>query len=566
MDPSTNVDHILRNLGKFGRFQALQLLLTFVTIWSAAFSLMSSVFTGYKPEFKCSPLGNESSSIVTANVSEKLMVVYKECTIHLFQNSTNSTEQGKELPCPSGYQYIVPKDTSFVTEFDLVCGDDSLAEVSQMLTMAGMGLGAVLSSIISDRYGRKVVQVGAHIAIFLAGFGVAFAPNYTVLIVFRFISGALQQALAMVGAVLAMEWVPQECRFLCEVFGLLFWTTGVVLVTPIAYLMRDNTWRDFQLVLTLCSSYSLIQYWIQEESIRWLFINGKTDQAERILRKAAKWNKVNFDDVISNTEEEYKLTKTDIETASKTFTSYGKDGRNRAGARNENLNKENDFKVEHYTILTIFRSKSVLKNSIIMWFTWLTNSLTYFALTLTSTTLAGNRFLNYFFSGAVEYIACFLEYIMMKRIGRRSIIVIFNAASALALLTGTLLHYFADGESVMITASVVFTLVGKAAITGSFSTIFLYTPELYPTNLRNVGIGVSSAFARVGGMLSPFAGTLAKHVSWAPGAIFACMCFIVTISVFSLPETRGVELPSTMNELKMWYKIQSKRKIRKQDT
>lgn len=74
-----------------------------------------------------------------------------------------------------------------------MCGDDSLAEVSQMLTMAGMGLGAVLSSVISDRYGRKVVQVGAHIAIFLAGFGVAFAPNYTVLIVFRFISGALQQ-------------------------------------------------------------------------------------------------------------------------------------------------------------------------------------------------------------------------------------------------------------------------------------------------------------------------------------------------------------------------------------
>lgn len=122
-------------------------------------------------------------------------------------------------------------------------------------------------------------------------------------------------------------------------------------------------------------------YRIQEESIRWLFINGKTDQAERILRKAAKWNKVNFDDVISNTEEEYKLTKTDIKTASKTFTSYRKDGRNRAGPRNENLNKEKDFKVEHYTILTIFRSKSVLKNSIIMWFTWyvifIISSLTY---------------------------------------------------------------------------------------------------------------------------------------------------------------------------------------------
>lgn len=74
-----------------------------------------------------------------------------------------------------------------------MCDDGSLAEVSQMLTMAGMGLGAVLSSVISDRYGRKVVQVGAHIAIFLPGLGVAFAPNYTALIILRFISGALQQ-------------------------------------------------------------------------------------------------------------------------------------------------------------------------------------------------------------------------------------------------------------------------------------------------------------------------------------------------------------------------------------
>lgn len=67
----------------------------------------------------------------------------------------------------------------------------------------------------------------------------------------------------MVGAVIAMEWVPEESRFICEVLGLLFWTTGVVLVTPIAYLMRDNTWRELQIALTLCSSYSLIQYGTQ---------------------------------------------------------------------------------------------------------------------------------------------------------------------------------------------------------------------------------------------------------------------------------------------------------------
>ena len=74
-------------------------------------------------------------------------------------------------------------------------------------------------------------------------------------------SGTPYQALAVVGAVLAIEWVPEEGHFVVEVCGLLFWTTGVVLLTPIAYLMRNHTWRELQIALTLCSSYSLVQYW-----------------------------------------------------------------------------------------------------------------------------------------------------------------------------------------------------------------------------------------------------------------------------------------------------------------
>lgn len=31
-----------------------------------------------------------------------------------------------------------------------------------------------------------------------------------------------------------------------------------------------------------------------------------------------------------------------------------------------------------------------------------------------------------------------------------------------------------------------FSLIGKSSITGSFSTVFLYTPEIYPTNYRYV--------------------------------------------------------------------------------
>ena len=44
----------------------------------------------------------------------------------------------------------------------------------------------------------------------------------------------------------------------------------------------------------------------------------------------------------------------------------------------------------------------------------LTNTVTYFGLTLNSTSLAGDRFLNFFLSSIVEYIAVILEYCMLR--------------------------------------------------------------------------------------------------------------------------------------------------------
>ena len=46
-------------------------------------------------------------------------------------------------------------------------------------------------------------------------------------------------------------------------------------------------------------------------------------------------------------------------------------------------------------------------------------------------------------------------------------------------------------------------LLGKFAVAGSFQVIYLYSAELFPTQVRNLGIGVSSMGARLGGIFSP---------------------------------------------------------------
>lgn len=46
--------------------------------------------------------------------------------------------------------------------------------------------------------------------------------------------------------------------------------------------------------------------------------------------------------------------------------------------------------------------------------------------------------------------------------------------------------------------------VARGIISGVFQAAYVYTPEVYPTYLRAVGVGVCSGMARLGAMVTPF--------------------------------------------------------------
>lgn len=46
-------------------------------------------------------------------------------------------------------------------------------------------------------------------------------------------------------------------------------------------------------------------------------------------------------------------------------------------------------------------------------------------------------------------------------------------------------------------------LIGKFAITNSYTAIFVYSSELFPTNIRNGCIGLCSCTSQIGSSLAP---------------------------------------------------------------
>jgi len=52
--------------------------------------------------------------------------------------------------------------------------------------------------------------------------------------------------------------------------------------------------------------------------------------------------------------------------------------------------------------------------------------------------------------------------------------------------------------------TVTLAMLGKFGISAAFAIIYVWSAELFPTVVRNAGMGASSSFARVGGMVAPY--------------------------------------------------------------
>ncbi|XP_053381642.1 solute carrier family 22 member 7-like [Mercenaria mercenaria] len=549
-----DVDDIWRALGPLGKYQCKYLLSFLFILVSWAIHQLTIVFIGYRPSFHCKASSNDT--LVTNITNEEK--VYKECEIITYENTSNGMVKSS-ASCINGWEYDISVDQSFVTEWDFVCENAELAELTQTLMFIGMMIGNFIFPTISDRVGRKPVLVLSHIAVFGTVLGTAFSANYVVFVVLRILTGFLTQGL-LAGTSLSLENLPAEIRHYSEVFALFIWTSGIVLMAPIAYALRKVPWRYLQIAYALMSATSLFQWWITDESLRWVLANGKVEKAKELIKKACKLNNKSYEEVLSavglghieSDSPEGDATEAD-QMITDTYYTTGSEDIDKNGAV-ENGNIDLKIEAQSYNLLDIMKNISVLKISLIIWYIWVCDSLVYYGLFMISSDLYGDRYLNFFLSAVIEYPACLFEFICLARIGRKWTCLICHFVAAVALVVATALTYTAGNSASLLATGTAFTLIGKMGITGAFSTVYLMTPELYPTNVRTTGLGVASIMGKIGAMIAPFSRNISHSIKWLPACIYAVMCIVTVVLLAFVPETNGVELPQTMEELAEWYR------------
>ncbi|EDM04412.1 rCG32718, isoform CRA_b [Rattus norvegicus] len=478
-------DELTAFLGEWGPFQRLIFFLLSASIIPNGFTGLSAVFLTASPEHRCLVPDTVNLSSAWRNHSIPLEMKdgrqvphkcrrYRLATIANF--SALGLEPGEDVDlkqlelenCLDGWEYSKEVFLStIVTEWNLVCNDAWKAPLTTSMFYVGVLLGSFISGQLSDRFGRKPVlfwTMGMHTGF---SFLQVFSVNFEMFTLLFALVGMGHISNYVAAFVLGTEILSKSIRIIFATLGIcIFFAFGFMVLPLFAYFIRD--WRMLLMAITLPGVLCGALWWFIPESPRWLISQGRVKEAEVIIRKAAKFNGIVAPSTIFDPSE------------------------------TTNLQDGNAKNTQSHHIYDLVRTRNIRILTIMSIILWLTISVGYFGLSLDTPNLNGNIYVNGFLLAAVEVPAYVLAWLLLQHVTRR-----YSMAGSL-FLGGSVLLILQLVPSDLLYLSTALVMVGKFGITSAYSMVYVYTAELYPTVVRNMGVGVSSTASRLGSILSPY--------------------------------------------------------------
>uniref|UniRef100_A0A8C2ADE2 Synaptic vesicle 2-related protein n=1 Tax=Cyprinus carpio TaxID=7962 RepID=A0A8C2ADE2_CYPCA len=371
---------------------------------------------------------------------------------------------------------------------------------------------ALLTSVL---FGSRIGSLGLVLWTLFYGLLSAFAPIYGWILFLRAlvgfgIGGAPQSV------TLYAEFLPMRSRATCILLIEIFWALGTVFEVLLAILVMPTLgWRWLLALSTIpLFIFAFLCFWLPE-SARYDVLTGNQEKALNTLKRIATENNVPMP--------------------------LGK----LIAARQEDRGKIQDLFSPHFRLTTI-----------LLWFIWFSNAFSYYGVVLLTTALfqeggaCGSdkmepgcslecKYLNsddykdLLWTTLSEFPGLLVTLWAIDRLGRRMTMALCFFVFSLCIVP----LYACVGR----TSLTVFIFIARAFIAGGFQAAYVYTPEVYPTATRALGLGTSSGMARVGALITPFVAQVMLESSvYLTLSVYCCCCLLAAIASCALPiETTG---------------------------
>ncbi|KAM6964908.1 solute carrier family 22 member 2-like [Aplochiton taeniatus] len=524
----TTFDEILEEAGNFGRCQKRVFALMCLVSFPLAGVYVGIVFQGFTPEHWCrdpvvkelqkgcgwslqesrgltSPLVNGSTGVPVHSTCERYDLDWNATGLTCDLNQEVDVGGVLLTACKDGWEYDYGGRESFVTEFDLVCADAWLVDMFQAMLNVGFLVGSIVIGYLADKYGRKTSFLVSNLWNGILGILVAVSPNYVAMLIFRTLYGFGTKGGWMAGYIMMTEIVGVEYRRTVGVLYQMFFSVGLLFLPLLAYFIHD--WRWLQVVITAPYFLFLSYYWWIPESPRWLLSQNKSSEAVKITEDIARENR-------------------------------------RVLSKNIQTLRDDNAETSSTSFMDLIRTPKMRKHTFILMFNWFTSAVVYQGLIMRVGITGGNVYVDFLISALVEFPAAFLILFTIERIGRR---LPFATANIVAGASCFVTAFIPES---MFWFKTTVACVGRLGITMAFEMVVFVNTELYPTFVRNLGVSVCSTLCDIGGIVAPFL-LYRLAVIWIelPLIIFGVIAFVAGGLVLLLPETKGVPLPETINDI-----------------
>lgn len=199
---------------------------------------------------------------------------------------------------------------------------------------------------------------------------------------------------------------------------------------------------------------------------------------------------------------------------------------------------------------SLFKTPRMLLYTLITYYLLTVVSLSYFGILLNTPALPGNIYINLFFSAVVEIAANIVVMFIINRIGRRKPICCFLLICGISNLVSLGIFYSEMQNKFVL--MLIWSMIGRFGISGSYSMIYLLLAEIFPTAVRNQAMGSASLFENFGSILAPLVMLLDSNDIILPLSIFGVLTVVGGLLVLLLPETHLKPLPNSVGQVESW--------------
>lgn len=384
--------------------------------------------------------------------------------------------------------------------------------------LVGMAIGAAGIGSLGDRRGRKTALIASCLLMGAGSIASAFASGPVELAACRLLTGIGLGGAMPNSTALMYEFAPRAWRQLATSIALIGVPLGGLLGAALArWMIPEYGWQSLFVVGGIIPVLLAAGMWfLLAESPRYL--SGKSPrygELASLLNRVARAQRYHPD------------------------SRFIGGGAAESGKSAISAIFAREYRRDTLTLWVIFFTNVF---SVYIFFNWLPTVLSSANLDF-RLAVTGSLFFN--LGGVVGTIASSL---VMRRLGSRKVLIAVGAAAVVFVTSIALNHVFSPGNTSNDVSSLMWSMAAAGACMNALQIgMFSVAANAYPTFCRSTGVGWSLAVARLGGIVSSFAGSAFFALGMVARDFFLFIAAVLAITFFGVMALRR-HIPPVHND------------------